>query len=146
MCRSVYSYILPIHHYAPTTFSAISNLPNSQILAKILANNICENQFSRLRVNLCENTQECIQIFGIRLFPENWRMCGSGFTIVRLLKAECSKQKIFSLPCPHKITQHFVEHTKQCYQETWDVTDHWRQGQPHTACMKKMVQVVKSLL
>ncbi len=43
MCGSVYSYILAIHHYVPNTFLALPNLPNRQILARILANTYVVN-------------------------------------------------------------------------------------------------------
>ncbi len=79
MCRLVYSYILTIRHYAPNTFSALPNFQKRRILARILANTVCESQFSRLLVNLCENTRERRQIFGIRLFSEDWRMWGFAF-------------------------------------------------------------------
>ncbi len=61
---SMYSYILGICHHAPNTFSALSNLPNRQILA----NTLYENQFSPSLVNLCENVWECWRTFGICLF------------------------------------------------------------------------------
>ncbi len=64
MCRLVYSYILGTRHYAPNTFLVLSNLRNS----RILANTLCENQFSPLLVNLCEKARECRQIFSICLF------------------------------------------------------------------------------
>ncbi len=64
ICRSMYSYILGIHHYAPNTFSALPNLRNR----RILANTLCESQFSPSLVNLCKNIPECWQILGIRLF------------------------------------------------------------------------------
>ncbi len=54
MCGSVYSYILGIRHYAPNTFSVLPKLPSR----RILANTICESQFSRLLVNLCENARD----------------------------------------------------------------------------------------
>ncbi len=62
MCGSVYSYILGIRHYAPNTFSALPNLRNRRILARIFANTLCESWFSWLLVNLCENAQECLRI------------------------------------------------------------------------------------
>ncbi len=55
MCRSVYSYILGIRHYALNRFSA---LPNFWKRRK-LANTVRKSQFSQLLINLCENTQEC---------------------------------------------------------------------------------------
>ncbi len=64
MCRSVYSYILGIRHYAPNRFLA---LPNFQ-KRRTLANPVCESQFSRLLVNLCWECQRMLQIFGICLF------------------------------------------------------------------------------
>ncbi len=82
MRRSVYSYILNICCYAPNTFSALPNLPNGRILAKILANTVSESQFSQLLVNLRENAW---RKFSIRLFSENWRMCGSAFRQISLL-------------------------------------------------------------
>ncbi len=72
MCGSVYLNILAICHYALNTFSAFPNLLNR----RILVNTVCESQFSRLLVNLCEDARECWQIFGIRLFLENWPTCG----------------------------------------------------------------------
>ncbi len=68
MCGSVYLYILGTCHYALNTFSALPNLPNRWILV----NTVRESQFLQLLVNLCENARECSQIFGIRLFLENW--------------------------------------------------------------------------
>ncbi len=65
---SLYLYVLSIWHYAPNTFSAFPNLSNQRMLLKVLANTVCANQFSRLLVNLCENTCECRWIFGIFLF------------------------------------------------------------------------------
>ncbi len=64
MCGSMYSYILVIRHYVSNTFSALLNLRNRWILANIL----CESQFSRLLINLCENARERWRIFGVRLF------------------------------------------------------------------------------
>ncbi len=75
MCGSVYSYILGIRRYMPNTFSALPNWRNR----RILANTLCESQFPRLLVNLCENARECWRLFGIHIFSENWRMCGSAF-------------------------------------------------------------------
>ncbi len=60
MCWSMYSYILGIRHCTPNTFLALPNLRNRQILANIL----CESQFSRLLVNLCKNTREYWRILG----------------------------------------------------------------------------------
>ncbi len=79
ICGSAYSYILGIRHYALNTFSTLPDLPNRRMLARILVNAACESQFSQLHVNLCENAQECWQIFHIRPFSENGRICGSGF-------------------------------------------------------------------
>ncbi len=62
----------------PTSNVPISVFVRSQYLAlcteyildasKLLANTVCENQFSQLLVNLCENVRECRQIFGICLY------------------------------------------------------------------------------
>ncbi len=58
VCGLVYSYILGIRYYAPNTFSVLPNLPNR----RILANTVCESQFSRLLVNLWENARELTNI------------------------------------------------------------------------------------
>ncbi len=39
----------------------------------ILANTVCENQFSRLLVNLCKNARECWRIISICLFSPTLR-------------------------------------------------------------------------
>ncbi len=74
--RLVYSYILVIRRYAPNTFLALPNFRKRQILA----NTVCESQFSQLLVNLCENARECYEYSEFaysRSFSENRRMCGS---------------------------------------------------------------------
>ncbi len=61
MCRSVFSYILGLGHYAPNTFSAHPNLWKRWILVRILVSTVFESQFSWLLVNLCENAWECYE-------------------------------------------------------------------------------------
>ncbi len=62
--------------------------------------------------------------------------------IVGLLKTRRSVRKIFGLLRSLKIIQHFVEHTKQHYEETGDVVDCPRQGWLHLACTNRVVEVV----
>ncbi len=72
----MYLYILGIRHYEPNRFSALPNFWKRWILANI----ICESQFSRSLVNLCENAGKCYEysVFTYsRPFSENRRMCGS---------------------------------------------------------------------
>ncbi len=78
MGGAVYSYILGIRHYAPNRFSALLNFSKG----RILANTVCESQFSWSLVNLCENDWECYSysVFAYSWpFSENRRMCGSTF-------------------------------------------------------------------
>ncbi len=83
MCGSVYSYILGIPYYVPNRFSALSNFWKR----RILANAVCESQFLRLLVNLCEYTRECyeysVSVYS-RPFSENWHMCGSALRFTGL--------------------------------------------------------------
>ncbi len=79
MCRLVYLYILTVHHYAPSTFSALPNFWKRQLLA----NTVCESQFSRLLVNLCKNVWEYYEYSEFaysRPFSENQHICGSTFS------------------------------------------------------------------
>ncbi len=78
MCGSVYSYILGTRHYAPISISALLNFQKKRILTNIM----CESQFSRLLVNLCENARQGYKYSVLpnsRWFSENRRMCGSAF-------------------------------------------------------------------
>ncbi len=45
-----------------------SKFAESTNISESIANTVCENQFSRILVNLCKNARECRQIFGILLF------------------------------------------------------------------------------
>ncbi len=80
ICGSVYSYNLGIRHYAPNRFSALPNFWKR----RILPNTVCESQFSRSLVSLCENAWECYEysVFAYsRPFSENRRMCSSAFML-----------------------------------------------------------------
>ncbi len=109
MCGSVYSYILGIRHYAPNRFSVLPHFWKRRILGRILANTVCESQFSRLLVNLCENTRECYEylVFAYsRPFSENRHMCGTtlrlvSYKFIRAVFAVMERHDLVWVPLVH---------------------------------------------
>ncbi len=89
MCRSVYSYILFIRHYAQNTFSTLPNLTNQWIMVRILRRNrtyldslrMAKNRqipnirnilgLSRINWRVIARTDFCIGYSPIFVFSEN---------------------------------------------------------------------------
>ncbi len=75
LCASRYLSSCAKYILSPYKFAESTNIGEN------IGEYCSENQFPQLFVNLCENARECRRTFGIRLFSENWRMCGSGFNM-----------------------------------------------------------------
>ncbi len=60
MCRSLYLYVLNICYYALNTFSALLNLPNRQIMARLLANDVKvgSRDYSSIYARMLKNVGE----------------------------------------------------------------------------------------
>ncbi len=85
MGGSAYSYILAIRHYASNRFLALPNFWKRWILA----NTVCESQFSRLLVNLCKNARKCYE-YSVFAYSQRIDVC-----VVSILRKKNSSQIFF---------------------------------------------------